>query len=94
MSTGDARIFYKSAAWLHKRAEILERDNYECQRCKRKGKYHKAECVHHKKHLNKFPELALENKNLESLCFSCHDEEHPEKLKQNKEKPFISEEKW
>jgi len=36
--------------------------------------------VHHIKHLKDFPELALVDSNLESLCFTCHNEEHPEKL--------------
>jgi 5-methylcytosine-specific restriction protein A len=94
MARSLARAFYHSASWLNKRAEILERDNYECQRCKRKGRYHKAECVHHKQHLDKRPDLALTDSNLTSLCYSCHDSEHPEKLKKNNPKPFISEEKW
>ena len=88
------KAFYRSAAWLRKRAEILERDNNECQRCKRRGRYHRAECVHHKLHLDKRPDLALDDGNLESLCLSCHDEEHPEKLRKNSPKKFINVERW
>lgn len=36
--------------------------------------------VHHIKHLKDNPELALVDSNLTSLCGSCHNEEHPEKL--------------
>jgi len=78
---GRIKLFYKRAAWKRKRREILRRDNYECQKCKRNGKYSRATCVHHKQHLDKRPDLALVDDNLESLCDACHNEEHPEKLK-------------
>ena len=77
---GNVRKFYKSRLWRKKRRNILRRDNHECQRCKSKGRYHKAETVHHKRHLKDCPELALVDSNLISLCFNCHNEEHPEKL--------------
>lgn len=92
---GDTRKFYKSREWKYKRKEILLRDNNECQKCKRRGGYSKAETVHHKKHLKDFPELALTDSNLESLCGQCHNEEHPEKLQvQEKEEKFSNEERW
>lgn len=92
---GNVRRFYKSKEWKNKRKAILIRDNYECQKCKSRGKFHKAECVHHKKHLKDYPELALEDSNLQSLCNACHNEEHPEKLKeQHKKERFITEERW
>lgn len=77
---GDVKRFYKSREWRRKRWQILRRDNYECQKCKKEGRYHKAETVHHIKHLKDCPELALVDSNLVSLCFNCHNEEHPEKL--------------
>jgi hypothetical protein len=42
-------------------------------------------------------DLALELDNLTSLCNSCHDEEHPEKLYRSRnksKKKFINEERW
>lgn len=37
VSTKQARAkFYGSAEWKAKRKEILERDNFECQDCKRR----------------------------------------------------------
>ena len=87
------KAFYNSALWEHKRAEVLERDNNECQKCKSRGLYSEANCAHHKEHLRKHPELALELDNLISLCNSCHDEEHPEKLKHDP-KPQLNEERW
>lgn len=87
--------FYKSSEWIKLRQEVLNRDRHECQKCKGKGKFRKADCVHHIKHVKEYPLLALEPTNLISLCNSCHDEEHPEKLrkKSSKEK-FINEERW
>ncbi len=34
--------------------------------------------VHHIKHLQDYPELALTDSNLMPLCFDCHKEMHPE----------------
>lgn len=76
---GNVRKFYKSREWCRKRRQILKRDNYECQKCKSEGRYHKAETVHHISHLRDNPELALVDSNLISLCFECHNEVHPEK---------------
>ena len=90
------RKFYKSKEWKYKRQKILRRDNYECQDCKRKGRYSRATTVHHIKHLEQFPELALVDENLESLCSICHNIEHPEKLmsKEVKKKRQITPERW
>lgn len=93
--SGNIMKFYKSPEWKKLRTAALKRDHYECQKCKAKGKYRKADCVHHIKHVKQFPLLALVLSNLISLCNSCHDEEHPEKLKKNKSKPkFMNEERW
>jgi 5-methylcytosine-specific restriction endonuclease McrA len=94
MSDGWTKKFYVSAVWLHKRDEILERDNHECQKHKRRGGFAKATCVHHKQHLKNRPDLALTDSNLESLCYPCHDEEHPEKLHKNSVKKFSNKEQW
>ncbi|TWH49604.1 HNH endonuclease [Sporomusa sp. KB1] len=95
MTLEQIRQFYRSAVWLHKRTEILKRDNNECQKCKSRGRFSIAECVHHIKHLKNRQDLALEDSNLISLCNSCHNEEHPEKLhsKQIKKK-FVNNERW
>ncbi len=92
---GNTRKFYKSKEWRHKRQVILQRDNKECQKCKRRGGYSKAETVHHIKHLKNHPELALTDSNLESLCNKCHNEEHPEKLQTTTtKKKIVIEERW
>lgn len=96
INAGKIKKFYKRKEWKRKRRQILERDNYECQRCKRQGKYSRAITVHHKKHLDKHPELALVDENLESLCGACHNIEHPEKLKkpEAERRERITPERW
>ena len=91
---GNVYKFYKSGEWIRKRKEILKRDKNECQVCKNKGKVHKGECVHHIKHLKESPMLGLTSSNLITLCYVCHNVEHPEKLHNKVKKRFMNEEKW
>lgn len=86
--------FYKTTTWINKRKEILKRDHNECQRCKKLGRFNKAECVHHIKHLKNRADLALDDSNLISLCNTCHNEVHPEKLHRYDKKKFTNEERW
>ena len=94
---GNVKKFYKSTIWRHKRKTILKRDNFECQRCKEKGMFALAEVVHHIKHLREYPELALDDENLLSVCGACHNILHPEKNfkanQVNKKEP-ITPERW
>ena len=73
--------FYTSTIWKAKRQAILSRDGYMCQNCKRYGRLKQATTVHHIKHYDEYPELALNNDNLISLCEACHNNMHPEKAK-------------
>lgn len=76
----EAKRFYDSAAWRKCRDYVLKRDNYLCRICLRNGmKLKPADTVHHIKHFDEAPELALDPDNLESICASCHNKEHPEK---------------
>lgn len=86
--------FYKSKAWLTLRKKALKRDNYECQMCKKKGKYHKAENVHHIKEVKQHPEQALHLDNLLSLCIKCHNEIHDRLDQQQKKPKFMNKERW
>lgn len=72
-------LFYKTKDWKQKRKEVLDRDNNECQLCKKSGKVTKATTVHHIKHYENRPDLALTDDNLISVCESCHNKLHPEK---------------
>ena len=85
------KAVYKSGRWEKKREQILQRDHYACQECRRHGRYRRANTVHHIRHLKDAPELALEDSNLESLCRDCHEAIH-EKEKQ-REKFWIPE-RW
>lgn len=72
MSDKSRNSFYNSTAWRHKREEILERDHHECIWCKAEGKVTTDKDtileVDHIKELSEFPELALEDSNLRTLC--------------------------
>ena len=70
---------YKEKKWQQKRKQILIRDSYLCQQCKKYGKRVDAQMVHHIKPAELFPELAYDDNNLESLCNACHNKLHPEK---------------
>lgn len=86
----DKSKFYSSYTWRKLRKQIKERDNCECQECKRNGlvfvdtfemnksgKRKKIKLiVHHIKELVDYPELALEVDNLETLCVNCHNKLH------------------
>lgn len=73
-------LFYNSMEWREKRQEIINRDNHECQWCKEDGKVTTI-CdsnleVDHIKELEYYPELALDNDNLRTLCKDCHNKRH------------------
>lgn len=79
------KAFYKTDAWQSLRLKVLERDNYECQECKRNGRVytdhhdpdkHKRLDVDHLKEIEQFPELALEIDNCETKCVRCHNKKH------------------
>lgn len=84
--------FYRTYAWKKKRAQILARDRGACQECRKSGHYSMAEVVHHIKHLQDAPELAMSDDNLESVCKECHEKLHPEKNR--KKQRFTNMERW
>lgn len=92
VQSGKAYRFYLTADWIQVREKKKEKEHYECERCRAKGKYTPCEAVHHKKYLKARPDLALDINNLECLCKDCHYKEH-HKLQEK----FFSEEfseKW
>lgn len=101
IESGQAEKFYHWKAWRRLRKEVLKLDNYECQICKRKGRYKRGEIVHHIKHVIDRPDLALsiydgKERQLITVCTQCHRDEHPEarpKVVKIKEK-FNNEERW
>ncbi|MCM3111670.1 HNH endonuclease [Lederbergia lenta] len=98
------KTFYGSGDWISLRLEALERDNYECQECKRQGlvtidstktpgeKKQIVLNVHHIKGIEDHPEFALELDNLETLCVYHHNEVHGKGFKA--QEPKWDDEKW
>lgn len=78
--------FYKSRKWLRKRAYILRLYGYRCRDCRKYGRITEATEVHHIKHADEYPELALVDSNLVPLCHACHNRRHPEKAKALRER--------
>ncbi|MEE3951650.1 HNH endonuclease [Peribacillus frigoritolerans] len=97
------RKFYKSGAWDKLRLRALERDNHECQQCKREGRVQgdsvKVEGerkgvelnVHHKYEIEQYPKLALVLDNLETLCLNCHNKIHDRIFGETKKKKWDDE---
>lgn len=106
IASGDPHLFYVSAKWLRKREEILRQDRYECQLCKRRGRYRKADLVHHVNHVKDRPDLALSDefiaedgekrRQLISVCRECHETVcHPERMKKSGSiNKFTTPERW
>ncbi|MBU5250779.1 HNH endonuclease [Lysinibacillus capsici] len=102
------RKFYDSGEWKKLRAKIKQRDNYECQECKRKGivsidtnEYSESArrkkiqlVVHHIKELEHHPELALYEDNLETVCVDCHNKEHGRDFSIKKPNKWQHDERW
>lgn len=71
--------FYHSNEWRAVRQDVLERDFYLCQECKRNGVIKQGNTVHHKIHLKDDWSKRLDMDNLETICPQCHNREHFEK---------------
>lgn len=84
--------FYKSKEWRKMRAFVMQRDNNECQTCKRAGRCSKGQMVHHLEEVKKSPIRALDSNNLETECNACHNRVH-DKLP-NQKKRFTNTERW
>ena len=95
--------FYDTPEWRRKRRDVIQKDKGECQIHKAKGAYRRATYVHHVKHLEDYPELALEDyyidengekqRQLISVCKECHETVcHPERLRHTKEP--LTKERW
>ena len=93
---------YESKEWRRLRKVVLADDKGECQHCKAKGYYTKANHVHHINYVRMHPELALDmfykdddgnvKRQLISLCHLCHEHIH-EWIVKEKEEP-LTQERW
>jgi 5-methylcytosine-specific restriction endonuclease McrA len=93
--------FYNSRYWRTLRKEVLKKYKAECQMCKSRGFYTKANHVHHVQYVRRHPKLALskiymfhgiEYENLIPLCHNCHEEVHGYRQKEKKE--LLTVEMW
>lgn len=98
------RSFYKSSAWEQLRQKALERDNHECQWCRKEGRVTvdsiKEEGkpkkivlnVDHKYGIENYPQLALVLDNLETLCIYHHNVKEGRVFKPKE--PKWNDERW
>ena len=85
IDANNIHAFYVSGYWISLRADVLVEYKHECQHCKDRGYYTKANTVHHVQYVRKHPGLALskvyvfggkEIRNLVPLCHNCHEIVH------------------
>lgn len=93
--------FYGSTEWRDKRAEILDRDNHECQWCKEEGRVTVSDDsvleIDHIEELKDRPDLAFDDSNLRTLCKDCHNKRHGRmnyKHRNTKLNKWAHDEKW
>lgn len=68
----DYQELLKDPKWISKRNQILSRDKNTCQFCGCQDKYMQ---VHHKRYIKGNKPWEYEDKDLITLCSSCHEEE-------------------
>lgn len=96
--------FYKTFEWLSLRSEVMADHHNECEMCEERGRYSRADTVHHEFVVKKHPEMALtrwieepdgtRREVLHPLCNRCHNDIHGRTWKGSKPKPPINEERW
>ncbi|MGI6634192.1 MAG: HNH endonuclease [Christensenellales bacterium] len=96
MTDREAKKFYKSMEWERLRLQVLRMDHFECQRHKERGRYKRANTVHHVLELKDRPDLATSiwhegKRQLISLCKECHEEVHGYRTKT---KEPLTPERW
>ena len=97
-------LFYKSYEWMTLKDEVMEEHHHECQECLKRGRYTRADCVHHVNEVRIRPDLALskfytdsegnKQKNLVPLCNTCHNIVHDKLGKWQRKDKFTNEERW
>lgn len=78
--------FYHSKEWQVVRRQVLDRDHYLCQVCKRAGRITPASTVHHITPVRVDYSKRLDPANLETICPACHNAEHRERAQSLKDK--------
>lgn len=101
---GKEHLFYISRLWRKVREDVLREHHYECQDCRKRGRYTRATTVHHEKELRDFPELAVsktyvdergeEKRQLTPLCDECHKKRHAKYINWKERAEPLTEERW
>ena len=92
IQAGRKAEFYSWPEWRALRPDVLALDHHECVRCREiRRKYRRAKIVHHVKHLEDRPDLALSvwdpetgGRQRASVCKQSHEELRPEGKRQYK----------
>lgn len=106
--TRDGKLykFYKTFEWFTLRSEVMADHHNECEMCEERGRYSRADTVHHEFEVKKHPEMALtrwiveedgsRREVLHPLCNRCHNVVHDRVMKPRKPKRprFENEERW
>lgn len=96
--TGKKKKIYDDIYWKLLVEDILKRDCYECQECKKEGKltikqHGKKLDTHHIKEIETHPELTYVKSNLLTVCVHHHNILDNKVLNNTKQK-FVNEERW
>ena len=101
---GKEGLFYLTDDWKELRLEVLSEHHYECQECVKRGRYSRADCVHHVNEVKKQPDLAMskfyidkkgnKQKQLVPLCNSCHNKVHDKLGEWQRKDKFFVDERW
>lgn len=98
---GKQARFYSWQGWRRIKSQVLEMDRHECQLCRARGRFSPAQIVHHVKHLEARPDLALSiwdpdtgERQLLSVCKACHEAQHPESLREFTAARPLTAERW
>lgn len=104
IESDDIVKFYQSSDWVTLKEEVLRELHYECVECLKRGRYTRADCVHHVNEVRKRPDLALnkyytdqngnEHRNLVPLCNSCHNIVHDKLGNWQRKGKFQNVERW
>lgn len=98
--------FYDSRAWRRIRREVMAMDHNECQICRAQHRHAPGAIVHHRFHLDEYPEYGLSvwvddpasgkrRRNLITVCRECHETVcHPHRLELSQSPDPLTPERW
>lgn len=96
--------FYKTDDWRDLRDAVMRDHHNECEMCASKGRYTRADTVHHEFEVRRHPHMALtryidepdgtRREVLHPLCNQCHNDVHERTFKGNAPRPQLNAERW